>query len=115
GRPVLPCVLDSHLHALDGAAAETAPPSQNLPSIAAMQAWICNTVRSNRSTGSARSGQSVMWIWTPRICPTRLRERRFPTRQELDAAAPDRPVAVDGAYAYVLNTAALPASRATPR
>ena len=49
--------------------------------------------------------------------PTRVRERRFPTREELDAAAPRHPVVIDGAYALVLNTAALEAAgidRSTP-
>ena len=109
GRTVLPGLIDTHVHALDVAAAEVAQPYQNLPSIDALQAWIRNAVRSGASTGS---GQAT-WIWTPRIYPTRLREHRFPTRQELDAAAPDRPVAVDGAYAYVLNTAALGAAGIT--
>ncbi|MDQ3346725.1 MAG: amidohydrolase family protein, partial [Acidobacteriota bacterium] len=49
----------------------------------------------------------------PRLYPTRLRERRFPTRAELDAAAPRHPVVVDGAYALVLNTAALRAAQIT--
>jgi predicted amidohydrolase YtcJ len=109
GRTVLPGLIDTHVHALDVAAAEGAQPYQNLPSIDALQAWIRNAVRSGALTGS---GQGT-WIWTPRIYPTRLREQRFPTRQELDAAAPDRPVAVDGAYAYVLNTAALGAAGIT--
>src|SRR5919108_3583909 len=42
-----------------------------------------------------------------------MRERRFPTREELDAAAPQHPVAVDGAYAFVLNSAALRAAGIT--
>jgi len=113
GRTVLPGLIDTHVHALDVAAAEIARPYQNLQSIDALQAWIRNAVRSDPSTGSARSGQAVTWIWTPRIYPTRLRDHRFPTRQELDAAAPNRPVAVDGAYAYVLNTAALGAAGIT--
>jgi predicted amidohydrolase YtcJ len=36
-----------------------------------------------------------------------LREQRFPTRKELDAATTDHAVVVDAAYAYVLNAAAL--------
>src|SRR6266545_926224 len=92
GRTVLPGLIDTHVHALDVAAAEIAQPYQNLQSIDALQAWIRSAVRSGPSTGSARSGQAVTWIWTPRIYPTRLRDRRFPTRQELDAAASDRPV-----------------------
>ena len=41
-------------------------------------------------TGFARkrlAGRRDTWIWTPRTFPTRLREHRFPTRSELDAAA----------------------------
>jgi predicted amidohydrolase YtcJ len=104
GRTVVPGLIDTHVHALDVAEAEVAQPFQNLQSIDALQAWIRR---------AARSGQGDAWIWTPRVYPTRLREHRFPTRQELDAAAPDRPVAVDGAYAFVLNSAALRAARIT--
>src|SRR5439155_8184374 len=96
GRTVVPGLIDTHVHALDVAEAEAVQPFQNVQSIDALQSWI---------RGAARSGQRDAWIWTPRIYPTRLREHRFPTRGELDAAAPDRPVAVDGAYAFVLNSA----------
>ncbi|MBI3264399.1 MAG: amidohydrolase [Acidobacteria bacterium] len=104
GRTVVPGLIDTHVHALDVAAAEAAQPFQNLPSIGVLQAWI-------RGEADQRPGQS--WIWTPRVYPTRLAEHRFPTRRELDTAAPDRPVAVDGAYAFVLNTAALHAAGIT--
>jgi predicted amidohydrolase YtcJ len=103
GRTVVPGLIDTHVHALDVAEAETAQPFQNLQSIDALQAWI----------RSARAVQGDAWIWTPRVYPTRLREHRFPTRRELDAAAPDRPAAVDGAYAFVLNSAALRAAGIT--
>ena len=104
GRTVLPGLIDTHVHALDVAEAEAAQPFQNLHSIAALQSWIRSAV------GSAKDDA---WIWTPRIYPTRLDEHRFPTRAELDAAASDRPVAVDGAYAFVLNSAALRAAHIT--
>ena len=98
GRTVVPGLIDTHVHALDVAAAEAVQPFRSLTSIGALQAWIRGEVgRRPRDT----------WIWTPRVYPTRLSEHRFPTRQELDAAAPDHPVAVDGAYAFVLNSAAL--------
>jgi predicted amidohydrolase YtcJ len=103
GRTVVPGLIDTHVHALDVAEAEAAQPFQNLQSIDALQAWI----------RSARAAQGEAWLWTPRVYPTRLREHRFPTRQELDTAAPDRPVAVDGAYAFVLNSAALRAAGIT--
>ena len=113
GRTVVPGLIDTHVHALDVAEAEAAQPFENIQSIGALQAWIRRAVASGPSIRSARSGQGDAWIWTPRVYPTRLREHRFPTREELDAVAPDRPVAVDGAYAFVLNSAALRAARIT--
>lgn len=104
GRTLIPGLIDSHVHALMAAPAEAVTPFRNLTSIAEIQAWIrAEAIR----TGGAG------WIWSPRLFPTRIRERRFPTREELDAAAPDRPAAVDGAYALILNTAALKAAGIT--
>jgi predicted amidohydrolase YtcJ len=104
GRTVVPGLIDTHVHALGVAAAETTRPFRNLSSIGELQEWIRTEV------GRVPPGT---WIWTPRVYPTRLREHRFPTRQELDDAAPRHPVAVDGAYAFSLNTAALQAAEVT--
>ncbi len=98
GRTVLPGIIDTHVHALDVAAGHAVQPFRSLPSIPEVQAWIRSEVPT-RAAGS--------WIWTPRVYPTRLREHRFPTREELDAAAPNHPVVVDCAYAFALNSAAL--------
>lgn len=48
------------------------------------------------------------WIYFRNTYPTRLKEYRFPTIEELDSVAPNNPVYVDGAYAgqansYLLN------------
>src|SRR6266496_4896634 len=40
GRTAVPGLIDTHVHALDVAEAETAQPFQNLQSIGALQAWI---------------------------------------------------------------------------
>jgi predicted amidohydrolase YtcJ len=98
GRTVVPGIIDTHVHALDVAAAEATQPFRNLRSIRELRAWI-------EAEAHRRPRQS--WIWTPRVFPTRLQERRFPTRGELDAAAPHHPVVVDCAYAFSLNSAAL--------
>jgi predicted amidohydrolase YtcJ len=98
GRTVIPGLIDTHVHALDVAAAEAAQPFRNLQSIDEIQAWI-------RTEAGRRPRDS--WIWTPRVFPTRVAGHRFPTRAELDAAAPDHAVAVDHAYAFSLNTTAL--------
>ena len=104
GRTVIPGLIDSHVHALGVAAAEASQPFQDLRSIGELQDWI-------RAT--ARRVPPETWIWTPRVYPPRLRERRYPTRQELDEAAPHHPVAVDGAYALSLNSMALRAAGVT--
>jgi predicted amidohydrolase YtcJ len=104
GRTIIPGLIDSHVHALGVAAAEASQPFQNLRSIGELQDWI---------RAAAKRAPPDTWIWTPRVYPPRLRERRFPTRQELDAAAPNHPVAVDGLYALSLNTPALQAAGVT--
>jgi predicted amidohydrolase YtcJ len=108
GKSVVPGLIDSHVHALTVVEGESRGPFRALRSVSEIQAWI------REQAAKAPPGQ---WIWTPRVYPTRLEERRFPTRAELDAASSDRPVGVDGAYALVLNTAALAAAgigRSTP-
>ncbi|MGH9370005.1 MAG: amidohydrolase, partial [Vicinamibacterales bacterium] len=77
---------------------------RSLRSIPELQEWI---------RGETKQRPQGSWIWTPRVYPTRLRERRFPTRQELDAAATRHNVVVDGAYAFSLNSAALAAAGVT--
>lgn len=104
GRTVIPGLIDTHVHALMAAAAEASTPFRDLDSIATIQAWVAEQVAA-RPAGT--------WIWTPRTFPTRVAERRFPTRADLDAVAPDHPVVVDGAYALMLNTAALRAAGIT--
>jgi len=104
GRTVIPGLIDTHVHALGVAAAEAVQPYRNLRSVKEVQDWIREeALRRPRGT----------WIWPPRNYPPRLKERRFPTRKELDDAAPNHPVAIDGAYAFSLNTAALRAAGIT--
>lgn len=104
GRTVIPGLIDTHVHALSVADEEVTQPFRNLQSIGALQEWI---------RAEAHRRPPGTWIWTPRTYPTRLREHRFPTRKELDDAAPQHPVAVDGAYALSLNSAALRAAGIT--
>ncbi len=104
GRTVVPGLIDTHVHAVDVALGEARQPFRNLRSVADMQGWI---------RAEAKGKPAGTWLWTPRVYPTRLAERRFPTRQELDAASGDLPVVVDGAYAFSLNTAALRAAGIT--
>ncbi len=100
-RTVIPGLIDSHVHALGVAAAEAAMPFRNLTTIGEIQEWV---------RAEAQRSPPGTWIWTPRVFPTRVKERRFPTLAELDRASPAHPVVVDGAYALMLNTAALRAA-----
>jgi len=104
GKSVVPGLIDTHVHAVDVARAEAHVPYEQLGSIDAIQAWL------RRRTTQVPPDR---WITIPRIFPTRLRERRNPTREELDAAAPANPVVYEGAYAQVLNSAALRAANIT--
>jgi predicted amidohydrolase YtcJ len=104
GRTIVPGIIDTHVHALDVAAAEVVQPFRNLSSVPELQDWI-------RKEAARRPRDT--WIWTPRTYPTRLREHRFPTRSELDAATTSHPVVVDCAYAFSLNSAALAAAGIT--
>jgi predicted amidohydrolase YtcJ len=93
------------VHALGVAESEARGAFRDLRTIAEIQAWL-----RERASG-VPDGQ---WVWSPRVFPTRLAERRLPTRAELDQAAPRHPAVVDAAYALVVNTAALQAAGIGP-
>ena len=100
--PSSPASSTRHVHALDVAAAEAAQP-------------FATCGRSPRSRRGFERGSPApppgTWIWTPRVFPTRLREHRFPTRQELDAASPRQPSSSTAPTPSSLNTAALARGR----
>jgi hypothetical protein len=106
---VIPGLIESHVHATGAARGEVAQPFVQLESIAEIQAWLKDRVREAPDDDS--------WIRLPRVDVTRIRERRMPTRAELDEAAPARPAVFNWQYAnrqvQVLNSAALRAAGIT--
>ncbi len=98
GRCVLPGLIDSHCHPIEAALGERHSQVPPLHSIADIQAYI-------RRRDAMLPTREIILV--PHVFVTRLKERRYPTRAELDAAAADRPVIVDNGYASVLNSAAL--------
>lgn len=108
GKSVIPGLIESHVHATGAARAEAQQPFVQLGSIAEIQDWV------RRRAAAARPGE---WIQLPRADLTRIRERRLPTRAELDAAAPMHPVLFNWQYAarqlQVVNTAGLKAAGIT--
>ena len=98
GRGVLPGLIDSHTHPIGAALSEKDEPLPDVSSIAEVQAWIRD---------KAKQAPADRTIYLPKIYSTRLKDRRYPTRQELDQAAPGRVVLMDTGYNAVLSSAAL--------
>lgn len=98
GKTVLPGLIDSHVHALTAAVYEFDHPVPEMETIA-------DVLRYYRSRAAVvPEGQ---WISLEQVFITRLRDRRYPTRQELDEAAPRHPVAFRTGPDAVLNSLAL--------
>ena len=95
GRTVLPGLIDSHTHPIMAALSELDAPLPPFNSIADIQNYI---------RGQAARSRQDQVILVPKVFAPRLRERRYPTRYELDAAASDRPVIADNGYAGVVNS-----------
>jgi predicted amidohydrolase YtcJ len=102
GATVIPGLIDAHCHVADvgylAAAADCSQPAA--PDIAAIQA---------RLRGAAAAAPPGSWVTGSGYVEYKLRERRHPTRADLDRAVPDRPAVLYHAslHACVLNTAAL--------
>jgi predicted amidohydrolase YtcJ len=83
GKTVLPGLIDSHVHAAQAAMYEFDHPVPDMETIADVLRYI------QSRAAVAKAGD---WIVLTQVFITRLREQRFPTRAELDAAAPHNPV-----------------------
>lgn len=82
GKTVLPGLIDSHGHAADAAVYEFDHPIPEMETIADVLRYI------KSRAAIAKEGE---WIVLTQVFVTRLRDQRFPTRAELDAAAPRNP------------------------
>ncbi len=98
GKCVVPGIIESHVHPIGAALSEIDGPIPLLHSVAEIQNYIRE---------QAKKLPAERLIFVPKVYSTRLRELRYPTRQEIDAAAPDREVVLDNGYASVLNTVVL--------
>lgn len=104
GKTVLPGLYDSHTHPTGAASSEAGAPLPLLKSIPEVQAYIRE---------QAKATPAGKWIVIRYAFPTRLKEARFPTRAELDAAAPEHPVLYHAGPAGVANTMGLKVSGVT--
>jgi len=103
GKTVLPGLIDAHVHAIEAGLSEYRGKLPPLDSIAAIQDFI---------RAQAKATPPGTWILVPRTLPPRLKEMRFPTRQDLDVVT-DHPVAFDGSYVWGANSMALKISGIT--
>lgn len=108
GKSLLPGLYDSHVHPLGAATSEVDHPIPVYDSLEAILSYVAER---------ARAQPKGSWIVVRYAFPTRLKESRFPTRQELDAVAPDHMVLHQAGPAGMANTRALVysgVSRETP-
>jgi predicted amidohydrolase YtcJ len=104
GKTVLPGLYDSHVHPVGAATSELVEPLPNLKSLDDVFAYI------RKKAATTPEGE---WIVLRFAFPTRLKEARFPTRAELDAAAPKHPILYHAGPAGVVNSMALQVSGVT--
>ncbi len=98
GKTVLPGLIDSHLHAVQSAMYEFDHPVPDMETIADVLHYL---------KGRAAVVQPGQWVTLSQVFITRMREQRYPTRQELDQVAPKNPVAFNTGPDTVLNTLGL--------
>jgi predicted amidohydrolase YtcJ len=104
GRTVLPGLYDSHVHLVSAGTSELAGPLPELQSLPEVFTWI------REKAASTPEGR---WIVLRSVFPTRLKEARFPTLAELDAAAPKHPVLFNAGPVSMVNSMALTLSAIT--
>lgn len=97
GRTVIPGLIETHCHAIGAGLSALNVPYEDLRSISEVQTWVRKR---------AKELPAGRWIQVPRADITRLKEMRFPTRDELDAASATHPVSLTSARKVALNNAA---------
>src|SRR5881296_2625654 len=98
GKTVLPGLMDSHAHPADACLTEFDHP---VPTMERLQD-VLDYIRAR--TQVLEEGE---WIEVRQVFITRLEEQRYPTRAELDRAAPKHPVIFQTGTDAALNSLAL--------
>ena len=101
GKTVIPGLIESHVHPEQASTSELENKIPVVHNIDQLLAWI---------KSEADVKEKGEWIIFPKMFFTRLTELRQPSLAELDNAAPDNPVFLNGSYGGMINTAAMKAS-----
>ncbi|MFL5245237.1 MAG: amidohydrolase [Gemmataceae bacterium] len=104
GHTVLPGLYDSHVHPVGAAVSELRESLPILKSLENVFAYI------HKQAAKTPQGE---WIVIRYAFPTRLDEGRFPSKAELDKAAPKNPVLFHAGPAGIVNTLGLKCSGVT--
>jgi predicted amidohydrolase YtcJ len=102
GKTVLPGLIDSHVHPTAACLTEFDHP---IPVMETVQDVLDHIQARARVVGRGE------WIVLDQVFITRLREQRFPTKAELDRAAPNHPVAFRTGPDASLNSLAMRLSK----
>jgi len=97
-RTVIPGLIDSHVHAPAASMYEFDHPIPEMDTVADVL---------NHVAARAEQLAEGEWIVIKQVFITRLRDQRYPTRKELDAAAPKNPVMFSTGPDCVCNSMAL--------
>ena len=98
GQTVLPGLMDSHTHPTGAAMYEFDHPIPEMETIADVLKYI------EQRVATAEEGD---WIGISQVFVTRLRDQRFPNRNELDRVAPKNPVIFSTGPDGAVNSLAL--------
>ncbi|MDI6449134.1 amidohydrolase [Anaerobaca lacustris] len=98
GRMVMPGLIDSHVHACGAAMTEFDHPIPDMESVQDVLDYV---------RARAEALDDGQWIVLQQVFITRLRERRYPTRAELDLGAPKNPCVFRTGPDASVNTLAL--------
>lgn len=101
GKTVLPGLIDSHTHPVGAAMHEFENTIPDMNTIQDVLDYIAARVK-EREPGE--------WITMSQVFITRLKERRYPTKAEMDAVAPNNPVAFSTGPDSSVNSMALKVS-----
>ena len=98
GKMVLPGLIDSHAHPTDASLTEFDHPVPDMETIPDVLKYI---------KARAAAVGPKKWVIVRQVFITRLKEQRYPTRSELDQAAPENPVLFATGPDASLNSRAL--------